>query len=438
MSFSVVILIILVILVFIFLASGLEIAFSLGLVGVIGLFFWQNGLKALVAMGAIAWDVCTSFTLMAVPLFIFMSCLLIETGVSSGLYGAVSKWLYRLPGGLAVASQIACSIFAAVSGSSTATAAAIGIISIPEMEKRGYERKIVVGSVCAGGTLGILIPPSIAMIIYGTIMETSVARLFIAGIIPGIILVLMFSGYIILRVFLKPSIAPRTVAEVTWKERFNALKEVIAIVSLILLILGGIYTGIVTPTEAAGVGAFGSLIIAIIYRKLDFSVMKKSLLVAVNTTSMIFLIVIGALILSRIVAFLNLPQLFTITLREWGLSPWGIFTLVCILYLIMGCLMDAISIMMITLPVIGPMLMELGFDPVWFGVVMVVLIEMGLITPPVGLNLFVVHGLIEKGRFEEIFMGSFPFVLLMAIALVLFIFFPNLALWLPSMMMTAR
>jgi tripartite ATP-independent transporter DctM subunit len=428
------VLIILVILLFVFLASGLEIAFSLGLVGVIGLFFWQNGLNALVAMGEISWDVTTSFTLMAVPLFIFMSAVLIESGVSTGLYNAVAKWLYRLPGGLAVASQVACSLFAAVSGSSTATAAAIGMVSIPEMQKRGYEQKIVVGSICAGGTLGILIPPSIALIIYGTIMETSIGQLFVAGIIPGIVLALMFSGYIIVRVILKPSTAPRSEVKVSWKERFTVLMGVIPILSLIVLVLGGIYAGIFTPTEAAGVGAFGSVVIAAICRRLNFVVMKRSLLVAVHTTSMIFLIIIGALILSRIVAFLNIPQAFTHVLFKLGLSRWTIFLLVCLLYLIMGCLLDAISMMMITLPVIGPMIVALGFDPVWFGIVMVVLIEMGLITPPVGLNLFVVHGLVEKGRFEIVALGSVPFVLLMAIGIVLLVFFPNLALWLPNLM----
>jgi C4-dicarboxylate transporter, DctM subunit len=432
---SLYVLLILIILLFVFLASGLEIAFSLGLVGLIGLFFWQRGLTALVAMGEIAWDVSTSFTLMAVPLFIFMGAILIESEISSGLYRAVAKWLYKIPGGLAVSSQVACSIFAAVSGSSTATAAGIGMISIPEMEKRGYERKIVVGSICAGGTLGILIPPSIALIIYGTIMETSIGQLFIAGIIPGIILVLAFSVMIVIRVMLKPSLAPRSEMKVSWKERFISLKEVLPIVILILLIIGGIYGGIVTPTEAAGVGAFGSLAIAAIYRRLNFGIIKNSLLLAIRTTSMIFLILIGALILSRIVAFLNIPNVFTETLLTLGLSPWTIFLFVCILYLIMGCLLDAISMMMITLPVIGPMMVALGFDPIWFGIIMVVLIEMGLITPPIGLNLFVVHGLLEKGaRFEHVALGSVPFVVLMAGGLVLFVLFPNIVLFLPNLM----
>ncbi len=433
---SLFVLLVLVILLFVFLASELEIAFSLGLVGLIGLFFWQNGITALVAMGEIAWDVSTNFALMAVPLFIFMSTILIESGISSGLYGAVAKWLHRLPGGLAVASQVACSIFAAVSGSSTATAAAIGLIAIPEMEKRGYERKIVAGSLCAGGTLGILIPPSIAMIIYGTIMETSIGQLFIAGVIPGIILTLIFSCYIIIRVILNPSIAPGSEVTVSLKERFAAMKEVIPILSLIFLVLGGIYAGIVTPTEAAGVGAFGSLVIAAILRRLNIAIIRRSLITAINTTSMIFFIIIGALILSRVIAYLNIPQSFTLVLVKLGLSRWSIFLLVCILYLIMGCLLDAISIMMITLPVIGPMVVSLGFDPVWFGIMLVILVEMGLITPPVGLNLFVVHGIVKKGRFEQIAIGSLPFVILMSAGLLLFAIFPNLVLWLPSLMIT--
>jgi C4-dicarboxylate transporter DctM subunit len=425
---------ILILLLLLFLASGLEIAFSLGLVGAIGLFFWQGGVNALVAIGEIAWSVSTSFTLLAVPLFIFMSAILIESGLSSGLYGTAAKFLSWVPGGLAVASEIASAVFAAVSGSSTATAAAIGMVSIPEMEKRGYNRQLVAGSICAGGTLGILIPPSIAMIIYGTIMETSIGQLFIAGILPGIILTTIFSLFIILRVMSNKSLAPHTEIKLSWNERVTALKDVLPILILILLVIGGIYTGIATPTEAAGIGASGSLAMAFLYRRLNMEVLRKSLLSAIQTTSMIFLIMIGALILSRIVTYLNIPQLFLLFLKNWGFSRWTIFLLVCILYVVMGCLLDAISMMMITLPVIGPLMVELGFDPVWFGVVMVVLIEMGLITPPVGLNLFVVHGLIEKGRFEQVALGSSPFVVLMSIGILLLVVFPDLALWLPSMM----
>jgi C4-dicarboxylate transporter DctM subunit len=429
-----ILILILVILLFLFLGSGLEIAFALGLTGAIGLLLWTKDLNSLVAMGEIAWHVTTSYTLLAVPLFIFMGSILVESKASAGLYEAAAKLFSRLPGGLAVASEAACAIFAAVTGSSTACAAAIGMIAIPEMEKRGYNRNLIAGSICAGGTLGILIPPSIAFIIYGTIMETSIGQLYIAGVIPGIILASLFMLYVILLVKLRPSMAPFNEAKVSWNERLTALKRTIPILAILVLVLGGMFEGIFTPTEAAGIGASGSIVAAIVCRNMNFNVLRKSLLSSILTTSMIFMIIIGAQILSRIVALLDIPQTFTTFLLQGGLSRWIIFLLVSILYLIMGCLLDGVSMMVITLPVIGPMMVELGFDPVWFGVVMVVLIELGLITPPVGLNLYVVFGLIKQARFEELALSIVPFVFIMAILISFLVFFPSLALWLPGLM----
>ncbi|MCF8106082.1 MAG: TRAP transporter large permease [Desulfohalobiaceae bacterium] len=431
-------LLILVALLFFFLATGLEIAFSLGLAGMIGLFCWQNGFHALSAVGEIAWDVCTSFTLMAIPLFIFMGAILIESGMSNGLYTSISKWLRWLPGGLAVASQIACAIFAAVSGSSLATAGAIGRVAIPEMEARGYQRKLSAGCIAAGGTMGLLIPPSTAFIIYGTIMETSIGQLFIAGVVPGILLAALFSGFIIIYSILDPSIAPRDTQRVGFGEKIASLKQTFPIICLIILVLGGIYSGFATPTEAAGIGAFGSLVITALYRKLDYTALKNSLLLAVRTSAMIFMILIGALILSRIVTFLHIPQAFISFLDGMDISPWVVFTLVCLLYYVLGSMLDAISIMTITLPIIGPMVITLGFDPIWFGVVMVLLIEVGLITPPIGLNLFVIHGITYErgGSFQDIVFGSLPFVVLLTIFIVIVCYFPGIALWLPNLMIS--
>lgn len=431
----VIILTILAIMLIITLAFGLELGFSMGIVGTIGLFFWHNGLGSLVALGDISWDVGTSYALNAVPLFIFMSSILIESGFSSDLYSAIVKWFNRIPGGLAVASQVACSIFAAISGSSVATAYAIGLIAIPEMKKRGYKLTLSAGSICAGGTLGILIPPSIPMIIYGAMMDVSIGKLFIAGIIPGLILALVFITYIFVSVTLRPSLAPTVGLGTSWRERFLALKDVLPIVGVIIMVLGGIYGGITTPTEAAALGVSGSLTTAVAYRRLNFTVLKKSVLTAVYSMGMIFPIIIGALIFAHIVAYLHIPQAFTDLLIGLKLSRWMVFTLVCFLYIILGCFMETIAILVITIPIIGPMLVSLGFDPLWFGVIMVILIEMGLITPPVGLNLFVVQDILEDDKsFEKVSQGAAPFVLLMAIMLTILVLFPKLVLWLPMRM----
>lgn len=429
------ILTILTILLIVGLALGLEIAFTMGIVGAIGLFFWRFGVMSLVAISEISWDVGTSYVLNAVPLYILMSSILTETGLSTDLYTGISKWFNRIPGGLAVASTISCSVFAAISGSSVATAYAIGIIAIPEMKKQGYDSKLASGCLCAGGTLGILIPPSIPMIIYGSLMSQSIGKLFIAGVIPGIIMSLTFIIYIMIRVMLKPSLAPGLSAEVTWLERVVALKGAVPIVLLVIGVLGGIYTGITTPTEAAAIGVAGSVIVAGVTRRLNWTVVKRSLMASVYSMGMIFVIIIGALVFAHIVSYLHIPQAFTEWLLSLNVSRWTIFIAVCILYIILGCFMETIAILVITIPIIGPMLVSLGFDPVWFGIIMVVLIEMGLVTPPVGLNLYVIHDIMkEEQSLEKVIKGVTPFVFLMGLMLIILSIFPQLVLWLPGRM----
>jgi len=426
---------VLTILLIVGLALGLEIAFTMGIVGTIGLFFWHFGVVSLVAIGDISWDVGTSYTLNAVPLYILMSSILTESGLSTDLYTGISKWFNRVPGGLAVASTISCSVFAAISGSSVATAYAIGIIAIPEMKRRGYDSKLAGGCVCAGGTLGILIPPSIPMIIYGSLMDQSIGKLFIAGVIPGVILTLIFIAYIMIRVILRPSLAPGMDAVIPWVERVVALKGAGPVVLLVIVVLGGIYTGITTPTEAAAIGVVGSVIVAGLMRRLTWTMVKRSLVASVCSMGMIFAIIIGALVFGHIVSYLHIPQAFTEWLLSLNLSRWTIFIAVCMLYIILGCFMETIAILVITIPIIGPMLVSLGFDPVWFGIIMVVLIEMGLVTPPVGLNLYVVQDIFkEEQSLEKIIMGVTPFVLLMGIMLIIMCVFPQLVLWLPGRM----
>lgn len=429
------VLVLLTVMLILTLASGMELAFGMGIVGTIGLLFWHTGWPSLVALGEISWDIGTSYSLTAVPLFIFMSAFLIETGFSEGLYTAIAKWFYRVPGGLAVASQVACSIFAAISGSSVATAYAIGLIAIPEMKKRNYDVRLAAGSICAGGTLGILIPPSIPMIVYGSMMDVSIGKLFIAGVIPGIILTGIFILYILARVLANPALAPLGYTNVSWRERFDALTNVVPILGVIIVVLGSIYGGVATPTEAAALGVTGSALIAGLYRRVNFDVIKRSMFTTVYSVGMIFPIIICALIFAHIITYLHIPQAFTQLLLGLQISRWTIFAIVCILYIILGCFMETIAILVITIPIIGPMLVSLGFDPIWFGVILIILIEMGLITPPVGLNLFVVQGILDREKsFQIVSAGSMPFVVLLAVMLLILTLFPALVLWLPSHM----
>jgi C4-dicarboxylate transporter DctM subunit len=303
------------------------------------------------------------------------------------------------------------------------------------MKKRGYDSKLASGCLCAGGTLDILIPPSIPMIIYGSLMDQSIGKLFIAGVIPGIILSLIFIIYIMTRVMLDPALAPGLSAQVAWRERVVALKDAVPIVLLVIVVLGGIYTGITTPTEAAAIGVIGSVIIAGMMRRLNRDVVKRSLMASVYSMGMIFAIIIGALVFAHIVSYLHIPQAFTEWLLSLNVSRWTIFIAVCILYIILGCFMETIAILVITIPIIGPMLVSLGFDPVWFGIIMVVLIEMGLVTPPVGLNLYVIQDIMKEERsLETVIRGVTPFVFLMGLMLIILSVFPQLVLWLPGRM----
>ena len=415
------------------LVAGVPFAFSMGMVGIIGLFV-VGGTGMLSAIGQIAWWNLTSFILIAVPLFIFMGEVIMQAGMSSDLYRAFGKWTSRLPGGMAVGGIAACTLFSAISGSSTACAATIGVAAIPEMERRGYDRKLIFGSLAAGGTLGILIPPSIPMIVYGAMTGQSVGTLFIAGILPGLMLAGLFSLYIVVAAARKPGIAP-SLGRVTWWERLVALKGVAPSALLIIVILGGIYTGIVTPTESAAVGCVASLVLALVGRRLNWNIMRQSLLATVQTCGMVFMIFIGAQIMSYFLSSTRLPQQVGEIILSRDMSPWMVFMFVAVMYIIMGCFIDGLSMMLMTISTVFPIMTQAGFDPVWFGIVMVILIEIGLLTPPVGINLFVIQGISGGRPLGEVVAGAIPFVGLQLIGLALITVFPAIALWLPSMMM---
>ena len=413
------------------LLSGLWIAFGLGLAGIIVLLL-HGGLPALAPLGYVSWNTVESFVLTSVPLFILMGELILRAGLSENFYRSMGLWFHGIKGGLLQSNIVACAVFAAVSGSSVATAAAIGTVAIPEMTRRGYEPKILFGSLAAGGTLGILIPPSIPMIIYGAMVEQSVERLFIAGVLPGIVMSLIFMAYIWVRVAVTPSLVPPAEARPTWAERLRGLAGVAPMLVLILLVLGSIWLGYATPTEAAAVGAAAAMVLALASRRLSWRVLTESVTSTIRTTCMVLFIIVGAQILTYALVKTGASRALTAWVVSLGLSKWILFAIVTVLYIFLGCIIDGVSMMVLTLPILYPIIIAAGFDPIWFGIALVILIELGNVTPPVGLNMFVIHGLSGGRPIGEVIWGSLPFGILMLVVLALIGIFPGLVSWLPS------
>ena len=424
--------IILIVILIILLGLGTPIAFCLGFLGVVGILAFLDPAQ-LYQIAEIAADSGTNLFMLTLPLFIFMAEVVQFSGIGDDLYTAAHNWLSWLPGGLAISSIATCTGFAAISGSSPATAATVGLVSIPEMIKRGYNRKLAVGSIAVGGTLGILIPPSITMIIYGVITEVSIGKLFIGGIIPGVILSLILCVAIALAAKAKQDLAPRIQA-VSWGERVASLKHVWAFIVLALSIMGSIYAGIATPTESAAIGATLSLVIALLYRRLTVKSIHGALKRTVALTAMIMFLVIGGNVLAFLLSTLTIPQYITETITALNVSKWTIMILINCVLLIMGCLLDPMAIMVIILPIIFPIVTRLGFDPVWFGIVVTINVEMGMITPPFGLNLFILKGSVPGIEMKDIVGGSLPFLLLLMLGLAIIMVFPSLATWLPGRM----
>jgi C4-dicarboxylate transporter DctM subunit len=424
--------IILIVVLVILLGLGTPISFCVGFLGVVGILTFLNP-AILYQIAEVAADSGTNLFMLTLPLFIFMGEVVSFSGIGDDLYTAAHNWLNWLPGGLAISSIATCTGFAAISGSSPATAATVGLVSIPEMIKRGYNKKLAVGSIAVGGTLGILIPPSITMIIYGVITEVSIGKLFIAGIIPGIILSLILCVAIALAVKAKPDLAPRTQA-VSWAERLSSLKHVWPFIILALSIMGSIYAGIATPTESAAIGATLSLVIALLYRRLTIKSIHGALLRTVAMTAMIMFLVIGGNVFAFLLSTLSVPQYITEGIAALNVSRWWIMIIINFILLVMGCLLDPMAIMVIILPIIFPIVTQLGFDPVWFGIVVTINVEMGMITPPVGLNLFILKGAVPGIDMRDIVGGSLPFLLLLLLGMIIIMVFPSLATWLPGQM----
>lgn len=410
------------------LVMGLPVAFSLGMAGVAGMLLFMGGDGALAQLPIIGYKSLDDFVLTAVPLYILMSQILLTGKVGNDLFELANKWLRHLPGGLGIATVMACAVFAAITGSSVACAVTIGAIAIPEMLARGYERSLVLGAVAAGGTLGILIPPSIPMILYGAITDESIGKLFMSGVVPGAILTVLF----IMIVVYRSRNLPREAAA-SWDERIRALKKSFWGLLLPVIVVGGIYTGVFTPTEAAGIGTVYSLIITFgIYHTLSLKDMPEILEDTIKTTCMIFAIMIGASLFGFVLTILDAPQALTNFVVDMQTNRWVIFVAINILLLFLGCILESVSIIFITLPILFPLIVRLGFDPIWFNVVMLINLELALITPPVGMNLFVLQGISPDSKMTQIIKGVIPFGAVMALEILLLCFFPEIATWLPS------
>jgi tripartite ATP-independent transporter DctM subunit len=421
------------IILFAFIAAGMPIGFCMALVG-FGGYVFLGGLKGgLSILGSQPFDSSSSYILTVLPLFILMGELASASGLISGAYSTAQKWLGHLPGGLAMATIGACAAFAAVCGSSMATAGAMTSIAYPEMKKYRYNSGLSTGCIAAGGALGILIPPSTVFIMYAIFANESVGRLYMAGVIPGVLLAFLFIVTVFILCIRDPNYGPRS-GKTTWRDRIISIKDIIPIVILAMIVLGGIWVGIFTANEAAGVGVIMALVIGLILRRVTGKNFKDSLMETLTVTAMVFAILIGAMIFNYFIVLTTIPAVLSEVVVSLGLPTIGVLIAILLVYSILGCLMDSFAMTVLTLPIFIPVLNTLGIDLIWFGVLFVIMIEMSSITPPVGMNVFVVAGMVKEVPMYTVFRGILPFFLAMIVCIVLIIIFPQIALFLPNTM----
>jgi len=418
---------------FLLLAMRMQIGFSMALVGFLGFAILGSIKPSFSILGMEPFKIGAAYSLTVIPLFILMGQFANYSRMGFEIYQTVYRWLGYLPGGLSMATIGACGGFAAISGSSLAAAATMGMVALPEMKRFKYDDSLATGCIAAGGTLGILIPPSTVMIIYGILTEQPIATLFIAGILPGLLLCMLFMLSIYVIAKLKPALGPPG-PRFTIKERIYSLKDTWSILCLFLLVIGGLYTGWFTPTEAAGVGAFGAFVITIIKRRLTWDNLTKSLADTTRTTAMVFLILIGAHILGYFLAISQIPDQLSILAAESGLNRYIVLAILIFAYIVLGCFMEGLAIMVLTIPIAYPMVLDMGFDPIWFGVIITLVMEMSLITPPVGINVFIISGIAKEVPMYTIFRGILPFWFAMLVCIILLVIFPQIALFLPLTM----
>ncbi len=415
-----------------FLGSGIWVALSMIGVSAIGMMLFTSRPVG-DAMATTIWGTSSSWTLTALPLFVWMGEILFRTKLSENLFKGLSPWMQKLPGGLIHVNVVGCALFAAISGSSAATVATVGKMSIPELRKRNYPEKILLGSLAGSGTLGLLIPPSIILIIYGVAVQESIAKLFIAGIIPGIMIALIFMSYVIIWSLINKKTMPKIIEEYSFFEKIKRSKQLLPVIILILAVIGSIYTGIATATEAASLGVVGALILSYFQKSLTLKTFKSSLLGATKTSCMIAFILAGSTFLSLAMGFTGLPRNLALWIQNMDLSPYVLIFVLMIFYIILGMFLDGISAVVLTMAIIEPMIRQTGFDMIWFGIFLVIVVEMAQITPPVGFNLFVLQGMAKKDM-GYIARSAFPLFLLMVLAVILVVIFPEIALWMPEQM----
>jgi len=419
-----------------FLALGLPLAFVLGGVGVVGSYLlWGD--RGLYLITTQAYASMGKFTLLAIPLFIFMAMILERAGVADDLYTLMHRWMGPLPGGLAIGTVIICTIFAAMSGISGAATVSMGIIALPAMLSRGYDKTIAMGCISGGGALGILIPPSVPMILYATLTGVSIGGLFAGGIMPGLLLAALFILYIGVRCHFQPNLGPPLPVEdrVSWREKFISLRAVLLPIMIIIMVLGSIYAGVCTATEASALGCVGAIISAVVYRKLNWTLIKESCFRTAALTALIIWILIGAYGFTAVYTGTGAHVLMEHIMMSIPGGRWAILITMQIIFFILGCILDPVGIIMICTPVFVPVITALGFDPLWFGVLFIMNMEMGYLTPPFGFNLFYMKAIVPKGiTMTDIYRSIVPFVILQGIGLIIVIIFPEIALWLPKLM----
>ncbi len=413
--------------------ARVPLAIAMGLVGFSGL-WWMRGLNpAMASVTSTVYEAGFEYTLSVVPLFILMGNFVTRAGMSRELYRAAYTLVGHFRGGLGMATVMACAGFGSVCGSSIATAATMTKVAYPSMKEHGYSGQLAAGAIAAGGTLGILIPPSTILVIYGLVTETNIGKLFAAGFIPGILAVVMMCLTIAYLTWRNPELGPAAERS-SWAERFSAFKDVWAVAVLFVVVMGGIYGGVFTTTEGAGVGAFGAFLIALLRRSLSLKITLDILIESARTTGMLFMILVGALVFANFMNFTSMPSDLKNVVSSYNISPLTVMIFICAIYIILGAAMEELSIVLLTLPVFFPLVVGLGFDPVWFGIIIVLVVMIGLISPPVGMNMFVVRNMLPELSTMTVFKGVLPFVYTLIAVLALLVAFPQIALFLPQVL----
>ena len=420
-------------LLFALLAAGMPIGFAMGLSAFLGTLLLIDADAALALLGQTVYETALTYGLSVIPMFVLMGYIAGEAGLNESLYRACNAWLGHRRGGLALATIGGCGAFAAICGSSLATAATMAQIALPEMRRYKYADELATGAVAAGGTIGILIPPSVIMVIYGLLTETSISALFLAGIVPGILTVAGFMAAISIMTRINPKLGPPA-ARTPMRERLKALRSVWGTAALFLVVIGGLYIGVFSPTEAASVGAVGAFVLGLINRKSPRQLLATTLIDTVKTTAMIFTVLTGAILFNNFLILASVPNLVSDWIGALPLGKTAVLLVIIGMYFVLGCLLDSLAMILLTIPIVFPIVKALNYDPVWFGIIIVMVVELGLITPPIGMNVFVIKGITKDVPLETIFRGVTPFIIAQIILILILIAVPSIALWLPSTM----